>query len=152
MVLVTPVSCAMICWVRRAMRADSSVGKASASSSEFVCKDWQPPRTAARACIATRMILFSGCWAVSEDPAVCAWKRKSSERGSFAWKRSRMILAHRRRAARYLAISSRRSLWALKKKESCGANSSTRSEEHTSELQSRRDLVCRLLLEKKKEK
>src|SRR5690349_23545840 len=28
---------------------------------------------------------------------------------------------------------------------------SARSEEHTSELQSRRDLVCRLLLEKKKE-
>src|SRR5438874_5323002 len=28
----------------------------------------------------------------------------------------------------------------------------TRSEEHTSELQSRRDLVCRLLLEKKKSK
>src|SRR5690349_23685818 len=27
----------------------------------------------------------------------------------------------------------------------------TRSEEHTSELQSRRDLVCRLLLEKKKQ-
>src|SRR6266496_5259247 len=27
----------------------------------------------------------------------------------------------------------------------------SRSEEHTSELQSRRDLVCRLLLEKKKE-
>src|SRR5690349_24831036 len=30
------------------------------------------------------------------------------------------------------------------------AKSSARSEEHTSELQSRRDLVCRLLLEKKK--
>src|SRR5438874_9789006 len=30
--------------------------------------------------------------------------------------------------------------------------SSRRSEEHTSELQSRRDLVCRLLLEKKKKK
>src|SRR5690349_24259578 len=29
---------------------------------------------------------------------------------------------------------------------------SHRSEEHTSELQSRRDLVCRLLLEKKKKK
>src|SRR5438874_11603135 len=29
---------------------------------------------------------------------------------------------------------------------------SRRSEEHTSELQSRRDLVCRLLLEKKKKK
>src|SRR5690349_4114930 len=31
-------------------------------------------------------------------------------------------------------------------------NTDSRSEEHTSELQSRRDLVCRLLLEKKKEK
>src|SRR5690349_23683264 len=30
------------------------------------------------------------------------------------------------------------------------AGSAVRSEEHTSELQSRRDLVCRLLLEKKK--
>src|SRR5690349_23992728 len=30
--------------------------------------------------------------------------------------------------------------------------SGVRSEEHTSELQSRRDLVCRLLLEKKKNK
>src|SRR6266496_3242764 len=32
------------------------------------------------------------------------------------------------------------------------APGATRSEEHTSELQSRRDLVCRLLLEKKKKK
>src|SRR5690349_22887339 len=31
-------------------------------------------------------------------------------------------------------------------------SSTRRSEEHTSELQSRRDLVCRLLLEKKKKK
>src|SRR5690349_25011670 len=31
-----------------------------------------------------------------------------------------------------------------------GAHPPHRSEEHTSELQSRRDLVCRLLLEKKK--
>src|SRR5215469_18619500 len=31
-------------------------------------------------------------------------------------------------------------------------HASKRSEEHTSELQSRRDLVCRLLLEKKKNK
>src|SRR5690349_22378505 len=33
-----------------------------------------------------------------------------------------------------------------------GRGAGTRSEEHTSELQSRRDLVCRLLLEKKKKK
>src|SRR6266496_4954860 len=32
------------------------------------------------------------------------------------------------------------------------ARGESRSEEHTSELQSRRDLVCRLLLEKKKKK
>src|SRR5690349_24183170 len=34
----------------------------------------------------------------------------------------------------------------------CVFTGDTRSEEHTSELQSRRDLVCRLLLEKKKKK
>src|SRR6267378_151675 len=34
----------------------------------------------------------------------------------------------------------------------CAIASAARSEEHTSELQSRRDLVCRLLLEKKKNK
>src|SRR5690349_24242774 len=33
----------------------------------------------------------------------------------------------------------------------CCGSSWPRSEEHTSELQSRRDLVCRLLLEKKKD-
>src|SRR2546422_5746310 len=33
-----------------------------------------------------------------------------------------------------------------------GGNSASRSEEHTSELQSRLHLVCRLLLEKKKKK
>src|SRR5690349_24006851 len=33
-----------------------------------------------------------------------------------------------------------------------GPGTASRSEEHTSELQSRRDLVCRLLLEKKKRK
>ena len=39
--------------------------------------------------------------------------------------RSRMIEAHSRRAARYLATSSKRLLWALKKKLSRGANSSS---------------------------
>src|SRR5216683_7875017 len=48
-----------------------------------------------------------------------------------------------------LPISCSLAHWAM----ACGANSrrgSVRSEEHTSELQSRSDLVCRLLLEKKK--
>src|SRR5690349_22764838 len=44
---------------------------------------------------------------------------------------------------------------ALSREERDGDHPATgeaRSEEHTSELQSRRDLVCRLLLEKKKNK
>src|SRR3989442_11734782 len=39
-----------------------------------------------------------------------------------------------------------------RKPESAGAAALARSEEHTSELQSRPHLVCRLLLEKKKKK
>src|SRR5438067_5907206 len=44
-------------------------------------------------------------------------------------------------------------LWWLARRRAIGAHVQrplTRSEEHTSELQSRFDLVCRLLLEKKK--
>src|SRR3712207_6996319 len=44
-------------------------------------------------------------------------------------------------------ISAEKGIEALIRKASVGA---TRSEEHTSELQSRQYLVCRLLLEKKK--
>src|SRR5690349_24214369 len=50
--------------------------------------------------------------------------------------RLRLRALRRRRAARHLPLLQRQH----------------RSEEHTSELQSRRDLVCRLLLEKKKKK
>src|SRR5690349_23685288 len=41
---------------------------------------------------------------------------------------------------------------ARRQKTQAAAEAAARSEEHTSELQSRRDLVCRLLLEKKKER
>src|SRR5438094_7699240 len=103
-------------------------------------------------------MLFSTCCRVSETPAVWVWNRSIHDLGSRAPYLSRMIRAHRRRAARNFAISSKKSMWESKKKESRGANSSTlrpapvgtRSEEHTSELQSPYDLVCRLLLEKKK--
>ncbi len=47
-------------------------GSASASSSALACSDWQPPSTAARDWSATRARLFSGCCAVSAEPAVCA--------------------------------------------------------------------------------
>ena len=67
----------------------------------------------------------SGCCAVSETPAVWVWKRISHERGFLAWNRSRSSRAQILRAARYLAISSKKSRWALKKNERRGANSST---------------------------
>src|SRR5204863_7710094 len=51
-------------------------------------------------------------------------------------------------------IARRRPSWTipLGRRRAIRAAPRTRSEEHTSELQSRRDLVCRLLLEKKKKK
>src|SRR3712207_7718893 len=49
------------------------------------------------------------------------------------------------RFARFQPIPSRRMAWRI-------VSPLTRSEEHTSELQSRQYLVCRLLLEKKKKK
>src|SRR5690349_23626402 len=42
------------------------------------------------------------------------------------------------------------SRWSPRRSRAATSTSRSRSEEHTSELQSRRDLVCRLLLEKKK--
>src|SRR5206468_6660234 len=48
-----------------------------------------------------------------------------------------------------VAAISRACAWNGARRSYPGATSSWRSEEHTSELQSRSDLVCRLLLEKK---
>ncbi len=127
MTSATPDSFAMICCVRSAIRADASVGRPSASSRELVWSDCVPPSTAASAWRVTRTMLLSGCCAVSIEPAVWVWKRSIIERGSFALNRSFMMRAHSRRAARNFATSSRRLLWALKKKESRPAKASTSS-------------------------
>src|SRR5690349_23158173 len=55
-----------------------------------------------------------------------------------------------RRAQDFAELDQRREVAAVVLQEQRGAEARVRSEEHTSELQSRRDLVCRLLLEKKK--
>src|SRR2546428_5884210 len=47
-------------------------------------------------------------------------------------------------------VQSDRDAWRLPGRRGRFCHRGTRSEEHTSELQSRSDLVCRLLLEKKK--
>src|SRR5690606_42019388 len=51
--------------------------------------------------------------------------------------------------SRYLAVSSISCITGPAQKASATVASISRSEEHTSELQSRENLVCRLLLEKK---
>ena len=111
--------------MRSAILAARSEGRASASSKPLVCSDWVPPATAAKPCSATRTMLFSGCWAVRVTPPVWVWKRSRSERSSLAPKRSRMIVAHIRRAARNFATSWKTLLWPLKKKARRGAKSST---------------------------
>ena len=67
--------------------------------------------------MATRTTLFSGCWAVRVLPAVWVWNRSIWAVLSVTPKRSFMMWAQIFRAARNLATSSRKSLWALKKKE-----------------------------------
>ena len=62
---------------------------------------------------------------VSVEPPVCAWKRSACARGFATPKRSRMIVAQSRRAARNLATSSNRVVRATKKNASRGANAST---------------------------
>src|SRR5207249_5808555 len=57
--------------VPSAEAAASADGTAHASSYASVWSDWVPPRTAARAWIATRVKLFNGCRALSDTPAVC---------------------------------------------------------------------------------
>ncbi len=86
------------------------MGSASASSKLFVCSDCVPPSTPASASIAVRTMLLSGCWAVSDTPAVWVWKRIRHDSGLRAPNVSRSSRAQIRRAARYLAISSKKSM------------------------------------------
>src|SRR5690606_40258814 len=58
----------------------------------------------------------------------------------------RSSLSRRRRISRFISSSATRHDWP----ENVVKHSPARSEEHTSELQSRENLVCRLLLVKKK--
>src|SRR5690349_24769321 len=72
--------------------------------------------------------------------------------GSTAARRTARFPANRRPPAPVRpAAAARRKVHADSDRDAMSA-ARARSEEHTSELQSRRDLVCRLLLEKKKKK
>ncbi len=101
---VVPLSrCSTIC-VLRAMRAEKSVGKASASSSALVCSDCVAPCVAAIASMAVRVTLLNTSCAVSDQPDVWQWVRSDSERSSFG-SNCFISFAHNMRAARSLAIS-----------------------------------------------
>ena len=81
-VRVVPLSrCSTIC-VLRAMRAEKSVGNASASSSALVCSDCVPPCVAAIASMAVRATLLNTSCAASDQPEVWQWVRSISERSS----------------------------------------------------------------------
>src|SRR5436309_9651986 len=87
-----------------------------------------------------RSTLFPYTTLFRSSPAIVPWMPRIFWARSFGmWRDSR----------------SRRFSQASALKVGCGGSlgeSSRRSEEHTSELQSRENLVCRLLLEKKKKK
>src|SRR5690606_42030274 len=81
----------------------------------------------------TTLFRSRGCQAAPTAPVSAVYDRvcAATSRSSFASTSS--VRASRRRPASRVSVGR------------------TRSEEHTSELQSRENLVCRLLLEKKKE-
>ena len=70
MISVVPLSCCRKSWVLRAMRAEKSLGSASASSRALVCSDWVWPCVAAIASIWVRIILLNTSCAVSDQPEV----------------------------------------------------------------------------------
>ena len=92
-----------------------------------MCNELVPPSTAASASIAVRTTLLTGCCAVSETPAVWVWNRSHSAFSLVAPYRSRSHRAQIRRAARNLAISSKKSTWESKKNDRPGANVLTSS-------------------------
>ena len=73
----------MIC-VLRAMRAEKSVGKPSASSKALVCSDWVPPSVAPRASMVVRITLLYGSCSVRLQPEVWQWVRRAKDFGLVA--------------------------------------------------------------------
>ena len=106
------------------MRAEKSVGRAMASSREFVCSDWVCPWVAAMASAQVRTTLLYTSWAVSDQPEVCECVRRLIDLLFFGpnWWTS---LAHSMRAARILATSMKKLVPMAQKNDRRGANWST---------------------------
>ncbi len=108
----------------RAIRAEKSVGSASASSSALVCSDWVCPWVAAIASTQVRVTLLNTSCAVSDQPEVCEWVRSESDLG-FCGPNRETSFAHSSRAARSLATSMKKFMPIAQKNDSRGANAST---------------------------
>ena len=87
------------------MRAEKSVGRASASSRALVCSDWVWPWVAASASMPVRATLLNTSWAVSDQPDVWQWVLSDSDLADPGAKFSWISRAHSMRAARILATS-----------------------------------------------
>src|SRR3984893_3753702 len=102
------------------MRAEKSVGSASASSSALVCNDWVWPCVAAIASIQVRATLLNGSCAVNDQPEVCEWVRSDKGLSLLGLNRATDLL-HRRRPARSLATSMKKFMPIPQKNDSRGA-------------------------------
>src|SRR5262249_42116990 len=85
--------------------AEASVGRAMASSKEFVCRLCVPPKTAAMASMVVRMMLLNGSCSVRLAPDVWQCVRSISEPACLGAKCFFIRVAHRSRAARSFATS-----------------------------------------------
>src|SRR3981189_2350082 len=120
MMRLVPLSCCRNSCVLRAIRAEKSVGSASASSSALVCSDWVWPCVAAIASMVVRVTLLKPSCAVSDQPEVWQCVRRLSERGSFGLN-CVSSLAHSSRAARILATSMKKFMPLAQKNHRRGA-------------------------------
>ena len=123
---VVPLSCCSKICVLRAMRAEKSVGSASASSSALVCSDWVWPCVAAIASMQVRATLLNTSCAASDQPEVCECVRSDSERGSFGLN-CFISLAQSSGAARSLATSMKKFMPIAQKNDRRGAKRSMSS-------------------------
>ena len=126
MMRVVPDSrCSTIC-VLRAMRAEKSLGSASASSSALVCSDCVPPCVAAIASMQVRTTLLNTSCEASDQPEVWVCARSISERSDFG-SNGFISFAHSMRAARCFATSMKKFMPAFQKNDSRGAKRSMSS-------------------------
>ena len=122
---VVPLSCCRTICVLRAMRAEKSVGSASASSSALVCSDWVWPCVAAIASIMVRETLLNTSCAASDQPEVCECVRSESERAILRLERLHQLRPEHARGAQLGDLHEDSSCRSPRRTRARGANWST---------------------------